>query len=113
MPSFFDEWTSSSRFALSHHLHLRTRKRILLVSSRACTYLLYHAQRYLRPQRGGRVAFRMTDRMPPNLLALFAPRPPLRWMEPLDYAAQDRKTYDVSSVAQYLPALQHYKETDK
>jgi U1 small nuclear ribonucleoprotein len=55
----------------------------------------------------------MTDRLPPNLLALFAPRPPLRWMEPLDYAAQDRKTYDVSSVAQYLPALQHYKETDK
>jgi len=55
----------------------------------------------------------MTDRLPPNLLALFAPRPPLRWMEPLDYPAQERKTYDVGGVAQYLPALQQYKETDK
>ena len=34
-------------------------------------------------------------------------------MEPLDYPAQERKTYGVSGVAQFLPALQQYKETDK
>lgn len=54
----------------------------------------------------------MTDKLPPNLLALFAPRPPLRFLEAPDYAPQHRKTQPVSGIAQYLPALQTYKETD-
>lgn len=54
----------------------------------------------------------MTDKLPPNLLALFAPRPPLRFLEAPDHAPQLRKTQPVSGIAQYLPALQVYKETD-
>lgn len=54
----------------------------------------------------------MTDKLPPNLLALFAPRPPLRFLEAPDYPPQERKTQPISGVAQYLPALQVYKETD-
>jgi U1 small nuclear ribonucleoprotein 70kDa len=54
----------------------------------------------------------MTDRLPPNLLALFAPRPPLRWVQPSDYAAQERRTAAVSGVAAFLPALAAYKAAD-
>lgn len=54
----------------------------------------------------------MTDKLPPNLLALFAPRPPLRWVAPPDHAPESRRTLPVSGVAEFLPALQHYKETD-
>jgi hypothetical protein len=54
----------------------------------------------------------MTDKLPPNLLALFAPRPPLRYLDPPDHAPQERRTIPVSGVAQYLPALDEYKETD-
>ncbi|OLN81482.1 U1 small nuclear ribonucleoprotein 70 kDa-like protein [Colletotrichum chlorophyti] len=55
----------------------------------------------------------MTDKLPPNLLALFAPRPPLRWVPPPDQAPEKRRTLPVSGVAEFLPALQHYKETDE
>lgn len=55
----------------------------------------------------------MTDKLPPNLLALFAPRPPLRWVPPSDHAAQDRRTPAITGLAAYLPALQEYKETDQ
>lgn len=54
----------------------------------------------------------MTDKLPPNLLALFAPRPPLRWVEPPDYAPEKRKTAAIDGVAALLPELQKYKETD-
>ena len=54
----------------------------------------------------------MTDKLPPNLLALFAPRPPLRWVEPPDHAPQVRQTAPISGVAAFLPELQKYKETD-
>jgi hypothetical protein len=54
----------------------------------------------------------MTDKLPPNLLALFAPRPPLRWVPPSDHAPQDRKTAPISGVAAFLPQLQEYKEND-
>ncbi|KAH6624568.1 U1 small nuclear ribonucleoprotein of 70kDa MW N terminal-domain-containing protein [Chaetomium sp. MPI-SDFR-AT-0129] len=50
----------------------------------------------------------MTDRLPPNLLALFAPRPPLRWVPPSDHAPEQRRTAAVSGVAQFLPALAEY-----
>ncbi|KIW03849.1 uncharacterized protein PV09_05148 [Verruconis gallopava] len=54
----------------------------------------------------------MTDKLPPNLLALFAPRPPLRYLPPTDHAPADRRTAYISSVADYLPALEEYKRTD-
>lgn len=54
----------------------------------------------------------MTDKLPPNLLALFAPRPPLRWLEAPDHAPERRKTAPIDSVAAYLPELEKYKETD-
>lgn len=54
----------------------------------------------------------MTDKLPPNLLALFAARPPLRWLEHPDYAPEKRKTAPVDGVAAFLPELQKYKETD-
>lgn len=54
----------------------------------------------------------MTDKLPPNLLALFAPRPPLRWLAPVDHAPGDRKTPQVTAVAAFLPQLEEYKQTD-
>lgn len=55
----------------------------------------------------------MTDKLPPNLLALFAPRPPLRWVPPSDHPAEDRKTANITGVASFLPQLEEYKQTDK
>lgn len=54
----------------------------------------------------------MTDKLPPNLLALFAPRPPLRWVPPSDHAPEERMTATISGIAAFLPQLQEYKETD-
>lgn len=54
----------------------------------------------------------MTDKLPPNLLALFAPRPPLRWVPPCDYPAEDRKTANPTGVAGFLNALKEYKDKD-
>lgn len=36
----------------------------------------------------------------------------MRFLEASDYAPQHRKTQPVSGLAQFLPALQAYKETD-
>lgn len=52
----------------------------------------------------------MTDRLPPNLLALFAPRPPLRWVPPCDVAPEERKSAFITPVADFLPALQAYEQ---
>ncbi|KAE8451572.1 hypothetical protein EG329_003645 [Mollisiaceae sp. DMI_Dod_QoI] len=54
----------------------------------------------------------MTDKLPPNLLALFAPRPPLRFLPPSDHPSGERKTREVTGIAQFLPALKEYIETD-
>jgi U1 small nuclear ribonucleoprotein len=51
----------------------------------------------------------MTDRLPPNLLALFAPRPPLRWVPPCDHPPEQRKTAAVSGLAEFLPAMTQYE----
>lgn len=51
----------------------------------------------------------MTDRLPQNLLALFAPRPPLRWVAPCDLPAEQRKTAPISGVADFLPAMASYE----
>lgn len=53
----------------------------------------------------------MTHKLPPNLLALFAARPALRYLPASDHAAEERKTSNVGGVAQFLGALEEYKET--
>lgn len=47
----------------------------------------------------------MTDKLPGNLLALFQPRPPLRYLLPCDHAPEQRHTAAISGVAQYLEEL--------
>ncbi|EMC97891.1 hypothetical protein BAUCODRAFT_31906 [Baudoinia panamericana UAMH 10762] len=58
----------------------------------------------------------MTDKLPPNLLALFAPRPALRYLPPADHAPEDRRTARITGVAAFLPALKEefgdYKPTE-
>jgi len=52
----------------------------------------------------------MTDKLPPPLLALFQPRPPLRYIPPTDRAPEDCPKSDISGVAQYLEAAKQFKE---
>lgn len=52
----------------------------------------------------------MTDKLPPPLLALFQPRPPLRYIPPSDNAPEDCKKSTISGIAQFLPAAQEFKE---
>ncbi|KAF2276329.1 RNA-binding domain-containing protein [Westerdykella ornata] len=54
----------------------------------------------------------MTDKLPPALLALFAPRPPLRWMEPMDHPPETRQTSNIGGIGQYMQALREYKDND-
>ena len=54
----------------------------------------------------------MTDKLPPNLLSLFAPRPPLRWMEPIDHPPERRHTAKISGIGQYMKDLKEYKDND-
>lgn len=55
----------------------------------------------------------MTDKLPPNLLALFAPRPALRYYPPMDHAPEDRKTANITGIASFVPALQQKAEVAK
>lgn len=55
----------------------------------------------------------MTDKLPPQLLQLFAPRPPLRWVEPTDHPPEKRFTRAITGVVECLGELQKYKETDQ
>lgn len=52
----------------------------------------------------------MTDKLPPPLLALFQPRPPLRYLPPIDRAPEDVKKSSLSGIAQYLGELKKYPE---
>ena len=52
----------------------------------------------------------MTDKLPPNLLALFAPRPALRYLPPSDHAPEQRKTNAISGVAAFLGELKEYEQ---
>jgi hypothetical protein len=54
----------------------------------------------------------MTDQLPPNLRALFTARPALKYLQPHDHAQEERCTRHISGVAQFLPQLAEYKETD-
>jgi U1 small nuclear ribonucleoprotein 70kDa len=57
----------------------------------------------------------MTDKLPPQLLALFQPRPGLRYIPPQDSSPETRATTvsKISGIAAFLPALHDYKETDE
>ncbi|KAK3061137.1 hypothetical protein LTS18_006941 [Coniosporium uncinatum] len=55
----------------------------------------------------------MTDKLPPNLLALFAPRPPLRYLPPSDHNPEARTTAKIGGLAQFMPQLEEYKQTDQ
>lgn len=52
----------------------------------------------------------MTDKLPPNLLQLFAPRPALRYTAPTDFAPEQRITPAIDGVADYLSALKDYDD---
>ncbi|KAF1973788.1 RNA-binding domain-containing protein [Bimuria novae-zelandiae CBS 107.79] len=54
----------------------------------------------------------MTDKLPPMLLQLFAPRPPLRWVEPVDHPPEKRQTPNIGGIGQYMQALREYKDND-
>lgn len=54
----------------------------------------------------------MTDKLPPNLLALFAPRPPVRYLPAADAALGERKTAKIDGLAQYLEAFKAAEPTD-
>lgn len=54
----------------------------------------------------------MTDKLPPMLLQLFAPRPPLRWVEPSDHAPEKRQTPNIGGIGQYMQAMREYKDND-
>lgn len=52
----------------------------------------------------------MTDKLPPPLLALFQPRPPLRYLPPTDRAPDECKKSTISGVAQFLPPAKEFQE---
>lgn len=52
----------------------------------------------------------MTDKLPPPLLALFQPRPPLRYVHPIDRAPEDVKKSTIGGIAQYLGEVKNYEE---
>lgn len=56
----------------------------------------------------------MTDKLPPQLLALFQPRPPLRYIPPQDSAPDEKAVAksQLSGIAAFLPQLQEYKDAD-
>jgi len=60
----------------------------------------------------------MTDKLPPQLLQLFAPRPALRYLPPSDHAPEGRFTHRIDSVADVLKRVKeenwddHYQPTE-
>lgn len=56
----------------------------------------------------------MTDKLPPQLLALFQPRPAVRWLLPLDHSPEHKATTksQITGLAAFLPQIDDYKEND-
>lgn len=52
----------------------------------------------------------MTDKLPPPLLALFQPRPPLRYLPPTDRAPDECKKSTIGGVAQFLPQAKEHEQ---
>lgn len=82
----------------------------------ATKLLLWQCDTRLQQPPKLHISLNMTDKLPPNLLALFAARPPLRYLPPNDIPPQARKTANIDGVAQYLPQLKEefgdYKPTE-
>lgn len=57
----------------------------------------------------------MTDKLPPQLLALFQPRPALRYIPPQDTSPEDKafKSSELCGVAAFLPNLAQYVQEDE
>jgi U1 small nuclear ribonucleoprotein of 70kDa MW N terminal. len=53
----------------------------------------------------------MTDKLPPPLLALFQPRPPLRYLPPTTRAPEDCKKSTISGVAAFLSRAKEEQPT--
>lgn len=56
----------------------------------------------------------MTDKLPPPLLALFQPRPPVKYIPPQDDGPEQKasKKSRIGGLAAFLPNLEEYKQTD-
>ena len=52
----------------------------------------------------------MTDKLPPNLLALFVPRPTLKFLPPVDHDIH--QTSNIDGVAGYLDELKEWSKRD-
>lgn len=52
----------------------------------------------------------MTDKLPPNLLKIFAPRPPIPYLAPLDRDEDKRTGPQVSGIASFLPFLKTHDQ---
>ncbi|CAO3637746.1 unnamed protein product [Cunninghamella echinulata] len=50
------------------------------------------------------------NKLPPNLLKLFAPRPPLPYLPPLDKDVDKRIGARVTGIAQYVDELKDYNK---
>ena len=48
------------------------------------------------------LARKMTQYLPPHLLALFAPRDPIPYLEPLDTLPWEKKPWPYSGISKYL-----------
>jgi U1 small nuclear ribonucleoprotein len=55
----------------------------------------------------------MTDKLPPNLLALFQPRPTLKYLLPHDHAPGQRRTKAIDGSAAFVQALHEKQEQEK
>lgn len=56
----------------------------------------------------------MTDKLPPELLQLFQPRPPVRYLQPIDNAPEEKasKPSTITGLAAFLGDLQDFKDQD-
>lgn len=53
----------------------------------------------------------MTQYLPPNLLALFAPREPIPYLPPLDVLPWEKKPWPYSGIAEYVKLFEDPSET--
>ncbi len=54
----------------------------------------------------------MTEKLPHELRALFAPRPPLRWVEAVDKRPEQRRTRHIDGVGAFLSDLKEYNANE-
>lgn len=55
----------------------------------------------------------MTDKLPENLLRLFTPRPPVRWVSSVDQPLEKRKTTQIDGIGAYLARAKEVDEKYK